>query len=495
MKNYSDFVLHSQKIADINYSIAVLQWDQEVYMPPKGAERRAQQIASLSGIAHELFINDEYGNLLKNLQSIDLTKDEKKNVELLSENYDKQKRIPTSFVEETSKAISAAFNAWQKAKKENNYQIFAPFLAKLTDLKLQECEYLGYEKHPYNAMLDLYERKMTVSKLDKLFSDVKKQLFPFIEKIYAAPQIDDSFLNQKFDKKKQWNFGIDILHQIGYDFDAGRQDVSSHPFTTNFSANDVRVTTRLNENNFSEMLWSTIHEGGHALYEQGIPDNQYGLPLGTYASLGVHESQSRLWENNVGRSLSFWKANYHQLQSVFPNQFGEISLEKFYNGINKVEASPIRTSADELTYHFHVLIRYEIEKALFEKSIKVSELKDIWNEQYKKYLGLTIKNDAEGILQDIHWSHGSFGYFPTYSIGSFYAAQLFSSAKKAIPELENELASKKTSNLLSWLKTNIHQFGQKYSAEELCKNATGEELNFDYFMQYAEKKYQAIYQL
>ena len=495
MRTYADFVKHSEKIADLNYSNALLQWDQEVYMPPKGANRRAQQIATLSGMAHKLFVDEAFGNLLNELNQESLSENDKKNVELTLEYYDKQKRIPTDFVEEMSKAISVAFNSWQKAKKESNFQLFAPHLEKLAQLKLQECEYLGYEDHPYNAMLDLYERKMTVQKLDVLFEDVKAKLFPFIEKIYQASQVDNACLYQSFNKDKQWNFGIDILQQMGYDFEAGRQDVSSHPFTTNFNALDVRVTTRLSENNFSEMLWSTIHEGGHALYEQGIPDEQYGLPLGTYTSLGIHESQSRLWENNVGRSLPFWKANYKDLQNVFPEQLGNVSLESFYKAINKVMPSPIRTNADELTYHFHVLIRYEIEKALFEKSIKINELNHIWNEQYKKYLDLDIQKDSEGILQDIHWSHGSFGYFPTYSIGSFYAAQFYAKAKQEISGLEDQMEHKKTSDLLNWLRKNIHQYGQKYTAEELCKKVTGEELNFDHFMQYTKDKYNNIYHL
>ncbi len=495
MSNYQQFVQKAQKIADIYFASAVLQWDQEVYMPPKGAERRAQQLATLSGLAHAEIVNEDFGALMNNLLQKDLTENQHKNVSLMLEQFEKKKKLPTEFVEKQSIAISKAFNAWQTAKKESNFSLFSNELESLVNIKLQECEYIGYSDHPYNAMLDEYEKGMTVAKLEVIFGDVKARLFPFIEKIYQAEQVNDNCLEQFFDKDNQWDFSIDILNQIGYDFQAGRQDLSTHPFTTNFSANDVRVTTRVNENNLSELLWSSIHEGGHALYEQGLPDSEYGLPLGTYLSLGMHESQSRLWENNVGRGKPFWQTNYPDLQKRFPQQLNNISLDNFYKAMNKVAPSPIRTSADELTYHFHVLIRYEIEKALFEKSVKVEDLKDLWNQQYQKYLGLEIKSDSEGILQDIHWSHGSFGYFPTYSIGSFYAAQLFEHAKRTIPELENEIASKKTSNLLSWLKTNVHQHGQKYTAEELCKRVTGEGLNFDYFMNYVEAKYSEIYGL
>lgn len=495
MSTYKKFTERMQKIADINNSAALLQWDQEVYMPPKSAGRRAQQLSTLAGLAHEMFTADETGKLLDELASANLSDDERANVAYTKEEYDKYKKVPKEFVEKTSAAVSRAFQSWNKAKQAKDFSLYEADLEALLELKLQECEYLGYEGHPYNAQLDIYEKNMTVDQLEVLFGQVKERLFPFIEKIYQAEQVSDALMHQSFDKDKQWDYGIEILKQIGYDLDAGRQDVSSHPFTTNFSATDVRVTTRIDAQNLSEMLWSTIHEGGHALYEQGLKDENYGLPSGSYLTLGMHESQSRLWENNVGRSLNFWQGNFARLQEVFPEQLSQHNATDFFKAMNKVQPSPIRTNADELTYHFHVLIRYEIEKELFEKKLKVADLKDKWNAMYKQYLGLDIKDDAEGILQDIHWSHGSFGYFPTYSIGSFYAAQFYAKAVQDIEGLEDDIRAKNPAKLLEWLQTNIHQHGRRYKADELCKRVTGEILNFDYFMRYVEDKYASIYDL
>jgi carboxypeptidase Taq len=282
---------------------------------------------------------------------------------------------------------------------------------------------------------------------------------------------------------------------MGYDFESGRQDESSHPFTTNFSPEDVRVTTRINVNDINEMIWSCIHEGGHALYEQGLPSEEYGLPSSEYVSLGIHESQSRLWENNVGRSLLYWKANYPKLQNAFPENLKSVNTEDFYKAMNIVKPSLIRTSADELTYHFHVLIRFEIEKALIEGLIEVNELPAYWNQKYKEYLGIEVPNDSSGVLQDIHWSHGSFGYFPTYSLGSFYAAQFFAQAKKEITGLEAEIEKGNMKPLLDWLREKVHRHGKYYSAEELCIAISGEKLNFKYFMDYATKKYTKLYDL
>jgi carboxypeptidase Taq len=317
----------------------------------------------------------------------------------------------------------------------------------------------------------------------------------FVKQIAAKPQNDDAFMYLKYDDQKQWDLGLEYLKQMGYDFEAGRQDRSSHPFTTNFSCQDVRVTTRVNENDLNEMLWSTIHEGGHALYEQGLPASEYGLPLGEYISLGIHESQSRMWENNVARSLGYWKGNFGRMQQTFPEQLKGKTAEDFYKAMNIVQPSLIRTSADELTYHFHVLIRFEIEKALIENKIQVKDLPSYWNAKYKEYLGIDVPSDSKGVLQDIHWSHGSFGYFPTYSLGSFYAAQFFAQAKKENPELEKQIESGNMKPLLEWLREKVHKHGKYYTAEELCIAITGEKLNFQYFMDYAKKKYSQLYNL
>ncbi|MFI5219365.1 MAG: carboxypeptidase M32 [Bacteroidia bacterium] len=494
--SYEKYKQLMQKIADVNYSSAVLQWDQEVYMPDQGARYRAQQISTLSGIVHELSTSDELGNLLKELiNDATLSSKEKVNIRESLRYYTDQKKYTTEFVIKLNQTISESFQAWQKAKKENSFKIFQPLLEKLVELKKQECEILGYEEHPYDALLNQYEPGSTTKKLQTLFEGVKNELVPFFKRIMEQPKPDDSFLKKHYDKDKQWKFGLDVLKQMNFDFNAGRQDISTHPFTTNFNSKDVRVTTRINENDFREMTWSCIHEGGHALYEQGLSIDDYGLPSGEYLSLAIHESQSRLWENSVGRSLHFWKHNYPLVQNIFPENLKNISLEQFYKAINVVEPSLIRTNADELTYHFHVMIRFGMEVKLLEGSIKVSDLPEIWNKAYKDYLGLDVPDEARGVLQDIHWSHGSFGYFPTYSQGSIYAAQFFSHALKEVPQLDNEIAKGNLKPLLEWLREKIHCHGKTYKAHELCKMITGEELNFQYFMNYSKNKYSKMYNL
>jgi len=496
MSKYEEYKSRLAKIADIGYSIALQGWDQETYMPEKGADFRAQQTATLSGMAHEMSVDKGLGELLKKLsKKKDLTAKQKRNIEESLKDYKESKKYTTEFVEQLSRATSECFQAWQKAKNESNFKLYAPYLTKMVDLKRKEADILGYKKHPYNALLDQHEPGATVDQLDTLFKDVREQLVDFVKKIAAAKQNDDSFAYQHFDKDKQWDFGIELLKQMHFDFEAGRQDLSMHPFTTSFSSQDVRVTTKIIEDNLKSMIWSCIHEGGHALYEQGLPTSEYGLPLGEAISLGIHESQSRMWENNVGRSLPYWKANYKHLQKYFPKQLKNVSVEKFYKGINLVKPSLIRIEADEVTYHFHILVRYEIEKLLMEGKIKVNELPEYWNEHYKKYLGVKVKNDAEGVLQDVHWSHGSIGYFPTYSLGSFYAAQFYNQANKDIKGLQKDIEAGNMLPLLKWLREKIHRHGKFYSAEDLCKHVTGEKLNFKYFMDYAKTKYSAIYNL
>lgn len=485
-----------RKIADVQFASGVLNWDQETYMPPKGANFRAQQLSTLAGMAHEISISEELGKLLSDLNTDDsLNEKEKRNIEQSLKSYKQSKKYTTAFVEELSKTISETFQAWQTAKNKNDFKSYAPHLKKLVELKRKECELLGYKEHPYDALLDQYEPEAKTKDLEILFADVKNQLVDFVKLIAAKSQNKDSFMFLHYDKNIQWNFGIDLLKQMGYDFEAGRQDISSHPFTTNFSSQDVRVTTRINENDVNEMIWSCIHEGGHALYEQGLPASEYGLPSGEYISLGIHESQSRLWENNVGRSLAFWKFNFKNLQNLFPENLKDITASDFYKAMNIVKPSLIRTSADELTYHFHVLIRFEIEKALIEGTIEVEELPSIWNKKYKDYLNIDVPNDTQGILQDIHWSHGSFGYFPTYSLGSFYAAQFFNQAKKEIKNLESEIENGNLKSLLDWLRKNIHIHGKHYTAEQLCIKLTGEKLNFKHFMNYAKQKYSDLYNI
>lgn len=492
--HYADYVQKMRTIADIRYSSALLQWDQETYLPPKGAAIRGQQIATLSEIAHRFFTEDSLGDLLKQLSgSGSLSPDEKINVTLTLEDYERQKKLPTSFVRTLAETVNKSFHSWLEARKKNDFSIFAADLAKLAELKKQEADLLGYEGHSYNALLNDHDKGATVQLTDKIFTDIRQPLKDLLEKIRNRPQVDDDFLYRHFPKDKQWEFGMQLLKDLNYDFEAGRQDISEHPFTVNFNSQDVRITTRIDENNLANMVWSCIHELGHAHYEQHLPIEQYGLPLGEPASFTIHESQSRLWENHVGRSIAFCERFYPILQQFFPEQFRDVSLKQFYRGINKVEPSLIRTEADELTYHFHIMIRYELEKALLEGSLQVNDIPAYWNERYRRYLGVEVPNDTKGCLQDVHWSHGSFGYFPTYSLGSFYAAQFYNAANQAIPDLASQIQKGETSTLLNWLSKRVHRFGRKYISEELSREVSGETLNIQYFIGYVSEKYKYIY--
>jgi carboxypeptidase Taq len=489
-ENYKLLTEQLRKVADLNYAAALLQWDQEVYMPENGAAGRANQLATLSGMAHECSVDTRLGELLSVLiNDTTLSEKELRNVKEAHRNYNDKKKYTTDFVVNMSRTVSDAFNSWQQAKERSDFSLFAPHLEKLVALKLQECQLLGYKDHPYDALINQHEPGCTTQELKRVFENVKQVLVPFVKSVIATSQAEDDFTHKKYDRQKQWDFGIGLLKEMGFDFNSGRQDISSHPFTINFNSRDVRVTTRINEHDLCEMIWSCIHEGGHALYEQGLPYDDYGMPSGEYLSLGIHESQSRLWENNVGRSRAYWQYHFPKLKAIFPEELSSVSADHFYAVINRVAPSLIRTNADELTYHLHVLIRFEIEIALMEGAVAVKDLPQLWNSKYREYLGVEVPSDAKGVLQDVHWSHGSFGYFPTYSLGSFYAAQFYNKALEAIPELETEIANGNTSSLLNWLRTNIHAHGRLYTAEELCIRITGKPLDFNEFMIYIRRKF------
>ncbi len=491
---YADYKTKMQKIADVKYAAAVLQWDQETYLPTKGNHFRGRQLATLSELAHQQFTTDSMGALLNELNSKDnLNYNEKRNAALSLEDYNRNKKIPSDFVRKMSEAITTSYHAWVKARNDNSFTGFQQPLHTLIELKKAEADMLGYQTHPYNALMNDYDKGLTVATVDAIFSDLKPQLLTLLESIKNKPQVDNSFLHQHFNKDDQWKFGMQVLQQIGFDFEAGRQDISVHPFTTSFNNQDVRVTTRIDENDLGNMTWSCIHEGGHALYEQGLAAEEYGLPLSEYCSLSIHESQSRLWENTVGRGLAFWQHNFPLLKTLFPEQCNNITIDAFYKGINKVQASLIRTEADELTYHFHVMIRYEIEKMLIDNSISTKDIPAYWNEHYQKYLGVTVPDDKRGCLQDIHWSHGSFGYFATYSLGSMYAAQLYATIEKENELVNKEVAEGNTGYILNWLRENVHQYGRQFTSQELCSKITGQPLNTKYFIDYASKKFNDIY--
>ncbi|MEX1202235.1 MAG: carboxypeptidase M32 [Ferruginibacter sp.] len=491
---YEQYQLQLQKIADLRYASAVLQWDQETYLPSKGASIRGRQIATLSELAHEQFTAPQLGVLLQQLSQDDtLSESQRQNVLLSKYDYQKNKKLPATFVRKMSEAVNRSFHAWIEARKQNNFATFQQPLHDIIELKKQEADLLGYEKHPYNALMNEYDRGLNVETVDQLFTSLRADLKPILDQIATKQKPSNGCLHQSFNKEVQWKLGLEMLKKLHFDFEAGRQDISEHPFTINFNSQDVRVTTRVVEHDFANMLWSCIHEGGHALYEQGLPSNEYGMPLGEYCSLSIHESQSRLWENCVGRSLPFWQGQYQMVQEYFPSQFSGIAVEDFYKAINKVQPSLIRTEADELTYHFHVMIRYEIEKRLIGGEISAKDIPALWNELYQQNLSVTVPDDKSGCLQDVHWSHGSFGYFATYSIGSLYAAQLYAAIVSENPSIYEEMSKGDTRNVWAWLQQHIYPFGRYYNSEELCVKATGTTLSSSFFIKYAIQKYKGIY--
>jgi len=493
-ETYEFFRSRTNDIALLGHTLGLLSWDQEVNMPPKGATLRAEKLSFLSGLLHERRTDDKYISAVqKLLEDKSLDETQAVNVRELWRVLERSLRLSREFVEEMSRTTSECFTAWHKAKTEKNFGIYAPLLEKMISLKKQEAEMLGYEGHPYNAFLDEYEPGLTIKELDTLFADVRERLVDFVKKIAQQPRPDDTFFYGEFEESKQEDFCRLLLEKMGYDFQAGRMDRSSHPFCIGLHPGDTRITYRLKRNDLSEIIWSITHEGGHALYEQGLDPAQWGMPAGSAVSLAIHESQSRLWENNVSRSLPYWEHFLPGLKKYFPGKLDPVTPEDFFRACNRVEPSLIRTNADELTYHFHIMIRYEIEKAIFDGSLPVNDLPAYWNNKYREYLGIEVPDDSQGILQDVHWSHGSFGYFPTYSLGSFYAAQFFRTAQQRIPGLGEQVRNGELSGLREWLKENIHRHGMHYRAQDLCIKVTGEPLRFDHFMEYANEKYSTIY--
>ena len=483
-------------IVDIAHSVGMLHWDTEVNMPEKGAAKRAQQISTLSGIAHDMFVSPETRALIDSSSSENSISDsERRNVELIARDFDKESKLPTEFVKELSRAQSIAYVEWVKSRRQQAFSSFAPSLKTLVDLKRKEADLRGFTSEPYDALLDTYEPGLKAAWLDEVFSAAKEGMLPLLEQINSKPVPDTGFFTKHYDKDKQWQFGLDLLAGIGYDFQRGRQDLSPHPFTIGLHPNDVRVTTHVNEHDFRSMTWSCLHEGGHALYEQGLNPDSYGVPEGSAASLAIHESQSRLWENHVGRSRAFWEFWYPKLQAVFPENLSGVSLDAFYLGMNAIRPDLIRIEADELHYHLHVIIRFEIERAVINGELDVDQMPSEWNRRYKEYLNVEVPHDGDGVLQDVHWSHGSFGYFPTYSLGSFYAAQFYHTASEAIPGLEDDSRQGNHDSLLTWLNEHIHKHGRLLDPADLCRSVTGEELNVEFFLKYARDKFGEIYEL
>jgi carboxypeptidase Taq len=496
-------ISYLREVEHLSSAVSLFSWDQETYMPPGAGEGRAEQLSALEGMAHEMSVGPQMQRLLS--KWVDLKSgllDGEWDVPaqaLLREvwrDYDKSVKLPNDFIRRYGKAASISQQVWVEARKKSDFSLFAPHLRTMIDLKKEEIGYLGYKASPYDALLDAYEPGMTVAQIAPLFASLKKDLVPLLEKIVHAPvQPNRDFLSLSYPPERQLAFGLQVLEAMGFNFQNGRQDISAHPFTTSFHPTDVRITTRVDEHDLLSSLFSSIHEGGHALYDQGLNPDYFGTPLGEAISLGIHESQSRLWENGVGRSKPFWKHFYPILQKRFPEGLKGIDLETFYAAVNVVQPSLIRVEADELTYNLHIMVRFEIERALIEESLPIEALPQMWNEKMQEYLGIVPPSDAEGVLQDIHWSGGALGYFPTYTLGNLYAVQFLNQAKKELPDLTASIENGKLLPLKRWLNDKIHRWGRTYPTAELVRRVTGEELNPRYFIEYLQGKFKEIYRL
>jgi carboxypeptidase Taq len=497
------FKKFKEKLLELYYigsTIAILNWDRDVFMPVEGSNLRAEKISYLAGLLHEKFLAKDFEKMLKELKKEmdkkNLSPKESAIIKEVWREFEKEKKLPLEFVKELSEICSKAQGVWMKAREKSDFKMFQPYLKKIIKLKKQEAEYIGYKNSPYDALLDVYEPEMTTQEIYTILEDLKNFLIPFIKQIKNSKvKINPKILKGNFPISKQKKFDKLIAKKIGFNFESGRLDVSTHPFTTSFHPSDVRITTRFDKNDLFYSVSSTMHEVGHALYEQGILPENFGTPLGESISLGIHESQSRVWENIIGKNKLFWKYFYPILQKEFSQPFLKVKLEDFYNAINYVKPSLIRTEADEVTYNLHIIMRFEIEKDLIEGKIKVEDLPKIWNSKMKEYFGINVPNDRLGILQDVHWSCGSIGYFPTYSLGNLYSSQFYNAAKKDILNLEKEISSGNFKNLREWFRKNIHIHGKFYSASELVKKVTGEKLNNKYFINYIKNKYSEIYKL
>ena len=484
-------------ISDLRSTKSLLFWDQQTYMPKEGVAGRAEQVATLSRLAHEMLTDDETKRLLDASGEPDPSSEEGALLRRALRDYERATKLPAELVAETSRVTSLAEPAWVRAREESDWSLFAPYLEKVLALKREAAEALGYEDHPYDALLNAYEPGAKKARLEVMFEELKEGVLPLIRTVVAKGNEKDRAapLKGAFGEAGQEEFGRKVISAFGYDWERGRQDRSVHPFCMNFGPGDVRITTRFDGGWLAPALFGTMHEAGHALYEQGVDSDYARTPLGSGTSMGVHESQSRLWENLIGRSRTFWSHYYPKLREVFPEVLGSVDSEEFYRAINVLEPSEIRVEADEVTYNLHILLRFELEVALIEGSLSVADLPAAWNAKMEEYLGVVPKNDSAGVLQDIHWADGLFGYFPTYAIGNILSVQFFDAALKAHPEIPEEIRSGRFSTLLDWLRENVHRHGSRYYPHELVERATGYPLDTAPYLRYLEDKFGELYVL
>ena len=495
-KAYREVEQHMRETSAIGSAAGLVGWDQETMMPPKAAGSRAEQSAALAGVIHEKIVDPAIGRALKSLSKNpkDMSEAEKVCVREWLRDYMRAVKVPTELVQEIARVTTLAHEAWIRARKTSDFKVFAPWLEKIMRLTRKEAEHIGYEEHPYDALLDHYEPGMTVRQLDPVIAALQRGLAPIAKRLIGSKERPDtSLLRRRYPEADQEAICREVIKLMGLDMDAARLDRSAHPFCCGIAPTDVRITTRFDERWLPQALYGVIHESGHALYEQGLPEKSFGTPLAEGVSHGIHESQSRLWENLIGRGLPFVRLIHPMLKKRFPSQLSGVSARDLYRALGRVKSTPIRVEADEVTYNLHIALRYKLEKGLLVGKIKVRDLPGLWNEGMKELLGIKPRNDAEGVLQDTHWSQGLIGYFPTYLIGNLAAAQLWAAIRREVPCAEAMIARGKLSPVLEWLRTRIHRHGRRFSPAALIERATGESLNQRHFLDYIKTKYGGIY--
>ena len=490
---------HARQIALLSSASSLLQWDERTLLPQRGGAYRAEQVAHLAGVIHSRQTDPQYGQWLDEMEAhcadLEATHEHSVTVRELSRQYRKQTQLPRRLVEELSRAAVLGQQNWAAARQDKTYETFAPHLQTIFDLKREQAEAVGYEDCAYDALLDDFEPLERTSNVSRVLSDLRESLVPLVAAIQASSRVPRrDILTRPFPVPQQREIGRLAAQRIGFDFDRGRLDETDHPFCSTMGPHDCRITTRYDEAFFPMAFFGTLHEAGHGIYEQGLPSDQYGLPLGNFVSLGIHESQSRLWENFVGRSLPFWRFFYPLLQQQIPHTFSSDGLDDFYFSINDVRPSMIRVEADEVTYNLHIIIRFELEQALLTEDLSVWELPGAWNELYEKYLGIQPANVAEGVLQDIHWSAALIGYFPTYSLGNLYAAQLFESAREELGDLDHMFSQGDFVPLLQWLRTHVHRWGQTFTTADLVAKVVRTPLSHEPLVRYLVDKLGPLYQ-
>lgn len=493
----------SKEIAILSSTNGLLEWDQETYMPQSAIALRTEQLELIASLIHQRKISSKFSKTLEkliDLESGEVLVDALSDVQLATlrewrRNYLQAVKLPTSFVRKFSKMTSEALHQWPIAKSNNDFAAFAPHLEKVVSLCRQKADILGFQEHPYDALLDLFEPGMKTSYLTPLFGRLKIALTSLVKRIGTCPPVENRFLYGHFPAHTQLHFVHQLLEAMGFDRKTSRLDQSSHPFCVGFHPDETRMTTKVHPEYLMSNIFSVIHEGGHGLYNMGLPKELFGTPLCEHSSLGIDESQSRLWETRIGRSFPFWEHFYPLLQKQFPEQLGGIYLNEFYRAINIVKPTFIRTESDEVTYSLHIMIRFEIEKALIEGSLKVKDIPEVWNEKMREYLGITPRTNTEGCLQDIHWAMGGIGYFPTYTLGNLYASQFFLKFEQDHPDWKEQVQKGHFFFIREWLKDKIHRHGRQYPPEELVIRITGKPLNEKPFIDYLENKYQSLYHI